>query len=221
MVTLVTRCAWTTVRASARRILVATAGVVLAACGGQEATAPGPVFSSNGPNGKNAPVHITPAQDTLDALQASLQLAANVDVTWSSLTPTIVAVDADGGVLSVGPGTGLVQALGTGGRKADTATVVVRQVPAALHVSPDSLHLYVYSPDGLTSSDALTAVAEDANGYSIADAIVTWVSDLLSVATVSADGIVTAVDTGSTTIRAILGSLSDTTVVQVVANPYP
>jgi hypothetical protein len=219
MVTLATRYAWTTVRASARRILVATAGIVLAGCGGQEATAPRSVFSSSGPNGKNAPVHITPAQDTLDALQASLQLVANVDVTWSSLTPTIVAVDAGGGVLSVGPGTGLVQALGTGGRKADTATIVVRQVPAALRVSPDSLHLFYYS--GITSFDSLTAVAEDANGYSIADAIVTWVSDLLSVATVSADGIVTAVDTGSTTVRAILGSLSDTTVVQVVASPYP
>lgn len=219
MVTLVTRCAGTTVRASARRILVVTAGVVLAGCGASDPTAPRALFSGNGPNGKNAPVHITPAQDTLDALQASLQLVANVDVTWSSLTPTIVAVDADGGVLSVGPGTGLVRALGTGGRKADTATVVVRQVPAALHVSPDSLHLFYYS--GITSSDALTAMAEDANGYSIADAIVTWVSDLLSVATVSADGIVTAVDTGSTTIRAILGSLSDTTVVEVVASPYP
>ena len=88
-------------------------------------------------------------------------------------------------------------------------------------VGADSLRLYVYSPDGLTSSDALTAVTEDANGYSIADAIVTWMSDLLSVATVSADGIVTAVDTGSTTIRAILGSLSDTTNVEVVASPYP
>jgi len=221
MVTLVTRCAWTTVRVSARRILVATAGIVLAGCGASDSTAPRALFSGNGPNGKNAPVHITPAQDTLDALQASLQLVANVDVTWSSLTPTIVAVDANGGVLSVGPGTGLVEARGTGGRKADTATVVVRQVPAALHVSPDSLHLSFYFPGGPTSSDALTAVAEDANGYSIADAIVSWVSDLLSVATVSADGIVSAVDTGSTTIRAILGSLSDTTVVEVVASPYP
>ena len=221
MVTHVTRCVWATIRASTRRILIATAGIVLTGCGGQEATAPRPLFSSSGPHGKNAPVHITPAQDTLDALQASLQLVANVDVTWSSLTPTIVAVDVDGGVLSVGPGTGLVRALGTGGRKADTATVVVRQVPAALHVSPDTLHLYTYSIDEITASDTLTAVAEDANGYSIADAIVTWVSDLLSVATVSAEGIVTAVDTGSTTIRAILGSLSDTTVVEVVASPYP
>ncbi len=219
MVTLVTQCAWTTVQARARRILVATAGIVLAGCGGQEAMAPRPLFSGNGPNGKNAPVHIIPAQDTLDALQASLQLVANVDVTWSSLTPTIVAVDADGGVLSLSPGIGLVRGLGIGGRKADTATILVRQVPAALHVSPDSLHLS-YFP-GIPSRDALTAVAEDANGYSIADAIVTWVSDLLSVATVSAGGIVTAVDTGSTTIRAILGTLSDTTVVEVVASPYP
>src|SRR6185503_3791760 len=81
MVSLVTPCAWITVRASAWRILVATAGIVLAGCGEQETTAPRPAFSSSGPNGKNAPVHITPAQDTLDALQASLQLVANVDVT--------------------------------------------------------------------------------------------------------------------------------------------
>ncbi len=107
------------------------------------------------PNGKNAPVHITPAEDTLDALQASLQLVANVDVTWSSLTPTIVAVDADGGVLSVAPGTGLVQALGTGGRKADTARVVVRQVPAALHVSPDTLHLYPITAGSLRATRSL------------------------------------------------------------------
>jgi uncharacterized protein YjdB len=62
---------------------------------------------------------------------------------------------------------------------------------------------------------------EDANGYPILDAIVAWVSDLLDVATVSADGTVTGVNPGSTTVRAILGGLSDTTDVTVLPSPYP
>ena len=61
---------------------------------------------------------------------------------------------------------------------------------------------------------------EDANGYPILDAIVAWVSDLLDVATVSADGAVTGVSPGTTTVRAILDGLSDTTVT-VIAAPYP
>jgi len=191
--------------------------VLLAACAGDDATAPRPSFSGNGPNGKNATVRITPAGDTLDALQSPLQLAANVDVSWSSLTPGVTSVDAAGRVLSIGPGLGLIQALGVGGRKADTAEILVRQLPASLQVSPDVLELDV------GAQGQLTAVTSDANGYPIADAFVAWVSDQVEVATVSADGLVSAVDSGTTTVRAILGALSDAASVTVPApaNPYP
>jgi hypothetical protein len=187
---------------------------LLAGCASSDATAPRPSFSGNGPNGKNAPVHITPGSDTLDALHDTLLLATNVDVTWTSLTPTVATVDTSGHVVSVGSGFGLIRALSVGGRKADTAEILVRQLVASLQVTPESLAV----PQG--SSRTLTAVASDANGYPIIDAFVTWVSDLIAVATVS-DGVVTGVDTGSTTIRASVDGLSDTARVSVYLSPYP
>jgi uncharacterized protein YjdB len=193
--------------------------VLLLACDGHDATAPGPSLSGagNGPNGKNATIRVMPGSDTLDALYDTLLLTSNAEVTWSSLTPTVASVDPFGRVVSVGPGAGLIQAFGTGGRKADTAEILVRQLVAAVQVIPDSLDV------PRDSVDTLTAVASDANGYPIIGALVTWVSDLLGIATVS-DGIVAGVDTGTTTIRATVDGVTGTARVRVVeppANPYP
>jgi len=191
---------------------------LLAGCTENEATAPRPSLANtgNGPNGKNAVVRVTPASDTLDALYDTLQLTANLDVTWTSLSPAVAQVDATGRVVSVGPGPGLIQALGAGGRKADTAEILVRQLLASVEVTPDTLTV----PLGV--EDTLTAVAADANGFPILGAVVTWVSDAINVATV-VHGIVAAVDTGTATIRAIVGELSDSARVTVVdpAFPYP
>jgi hypothetical protein len=49
----------------------------------------------------------------------------------------------------------------------------------------------------------------DPNGYPIVDALVEWISDLISVATV-AGGVVTPGDKGMTTIRANMDGVSDT-----------
>jgi uncharacterized protein YjdB len=193
--------------------------VLLLACNGQEATAPGPSLSGagNGPKGRNAEVHVTPESDTLDALNATLQLTANAPVTWMSLNPSVATVDASGQVVSVGSGLGRIEALGIGGRKADTAEILVRQLVAAVQVTPDSLDL----EQGAV--DTLAAVAADANGYAIVNALVTWVSDLIAIATVS-DGIIAGVDTGTTTIRATVDGVTGTARVRVVeppANPFP
>jgi uncharacterized protein YjdB len=193
--------------------------VLLLACDGQEATAPGPSLSTagNGPKGRNAEVRVTPQSDTLDALNATLQLTANAPVTWMSLNPGVATVNASGQVVSLASGLGRIEALGIGGRKADTAEILVRQLVAAVQVTPDSLDL----PQG--SMDTLTAVAADANGYAIMDVFVTWVSDLIAIATVS-DGVITGADTGTTTIRATVDGVTGTARVRVVeppANPYP
>jgi hypothetical protein len=153
----------------------------------------------------------------MDALYDTLVLSASVDVTWSSLTPGVATVDASGHVVSVGSGLGLIRALGEGGRKADTAAILVRQLVASVQVTPDSTTV----PQ--ESLDTLTAVVTDANGYPIVDALVEWISDLISVATV-AGGIVTPGDTGMTTIRANVSGVSDTArvwVIPPIANPYP
>jgi hypothetical protein len=195
---------------------VAVLSGLLAACDGDSAVAPRPSLSGagNGPNGKNATVRVTPANDTLNALYDTLQLTANVAVTWTSLTPGIATVDASGHVVAVGPGLGLIEALGS--RKADTAQVLVRQILASVSVTPDSITL------PLQGVDTLTAIAADANGFAIADLPLIWTSDATAVATV-ANGVVTAVDTGTTTVRATAGGVTGTARVKVadIATPYP
>jgi hypothetical protein len=190
---------------------------LLVACEDSAAPSSRPTLASSGPNGKNAPVHVTPHNDTLDAFYDTLLLASSVDVAWSSLTPAIATVDESGHVVAIGNGLGLIRALGVGGRKADTAEILVRQLVASVDVTPDTLTI------AQDTVGTLTAVVADANGYPIVDAIVEWVSDLIGIATVSG-GVVTPVDTGSTTIRASIDGVSDTArvwIIPPVANPYP
>jgi hypothetical protein len=213
-------------RSPARRSLVHCGRIVrpvilvalLGACDSNSATAPGPSLAvANGPNGKNPVVRITPESDTADALGQTIQLTANVSTpTWASLTPGVVTVDAEGRVVSVGTGFGLVQAMV--GRKADTAEVLVRQIPVSLNVTPDSLEFLGFSDEPQT----LTAVLADANGFPLSgQPAVTWSSDDPSVATV-ADGVVTAtLGAGFTWIRAIFEALTDSAFVNTPATPYP
>ena len=134
-------------------------------------------------------MHITPASDTIDALGGTAQFATGAEVTWSSLSPEIVAVDGNGTATGVARGTGLIRAVGIGGKKADTATVLVRQVPAVVRSSPASVRLLDMPPGFDRDTEQLTAAVEDANGHPILDAVVSWVSDAVSVAVVSADGV--------------------------------
>ena len=186
----------------------------LIACGGGgDAVAPRPNLSAgNGSTGSNGSVRVTPVGDTLNALNDTLRLTANVAVTWSTLTPTVTTVDASGLVKAVSPGLGLIQALAKN-HKADTAQVLVQQIVASVKVIPDSVVLTFFS-------DTLTALVADSNGYPIANALVAWASDATAVATVS-NGVVTPVDTGTTTIRATADQVTGTARVDVVAAPYP
>jgi len=187
----------------------------LDACEGDKTVAPRPSLANtaNGPNGKNATVRVSPASDTLNALQATVQLTANVPVIWSSLTPSVAVVDTTGRVVAVGPGLGFIQALAS--RKADTARVLVRQIAASVQVAPDSVTL------GIQQTVTLTAAAADSNGYPIANTLFAWASDATAVATV-ADGVVTGVDSGTTTIRATTGNATGTAWANVIpATPYP
>jgi hypothetical protein len=201
-----------------RLILIAAPVLFVAAfvaCGGEATTAPRPTLSSSGPNGKNAKVRVTPSTDTLNALGAILQLSANVATpTWTSLTPGIASVEPSGQVTAVASGTARIEA--AAGNKADTATVLVRQILAFVQVTPDSISL-----PNIGDVGTLTAVAQDSNGYAIPNTLFTWASDATAVATV-ADGVVTGVGTGVTMVRATADGVSDSAKVVVdVASPYP
>jgi uncharacterized protein YjdB len=202
-----------------RVVLVAAPAVcvaVLVACGSEAPTAPTPALSSaSAPNGKNAKVRVTPSSDTLNALGATLQLSANVTtVTWTSLTPATASVGPSGEVTAVAAGTARIEA--AAGNKADTATVLVRQILAFVQVSPDTLSLPLVGDVG-----TLTAAGLDSNHYTMPGVVFTWVSDATAVATV-ANGVVTGVDTGTTTVRASADGISDSATVFVEAPaPYP
>ena len=110
----------------------------------------------------------------------------------------MATVSADGLVTAVSEGSATVTA--TAGTASDTAAVTVRRTPAGIVIAPDSLSL---AAAGDTAT--LLATVSDANGNVIAGAEVAWASGDPGVATVSADGLVTAVSEGSTTVTATAG----------------
>ena len=120
--------------------------------------------------------------------------ATNKDVTWSSSDGAIATVNADGVVTAVAPGTAIVAVTTVDQNKTATCTVTV--TPATVSVtgvtlSQDSMSLNKGDSEALTAT-VLPADATNKN--------VTWSSSDEAVATVSADGVVTACGAGEATI---------------------
>ena len=76
-------------------------------------------------------------------------------------------------------------------------------VPTSIEITPSSATL-----NSIDQTVQLAPVVLDENGAEIADASVTWTSGAADVATVSGQGLVTAVNNGSAVITAQSGSLS-------------
>ncbi len=166
----------------------------------------------------------TPAESvTINHTSASLKVGETVSltatvlpvnttdktVTWSSSNPAIATVDANGKVTAVALGNTTITA--KCGSVSATCSVTVVATPAeSVTLSQTSASLKV----GETVS--LTATVLPANST---DKTVTWTSSNTAVATVDANGKVTAVALGSATITAKCGSVSATCSVTVVATP--
>ncbi|HET7456371.1 MAG TPA: Ig-like domain-containing protein [Gemmatimonadaceae bacterium] len=133
-------------------------------------------------------------------------------VTFSSDAPSIATVSSTGVVRGVAPGTTTIRAESEG--KTGTATVTVSPVPAAsVTVTPSSASLIV----GTTTT--LTATVKDASGNTLADRPVTWTTSNAGVATVSANGVVTAVAPGTAIVTATREGKSDQATITV--SPVP
>ncbi len=165
-------------------------------------------------------VAVSPAATTLDALGATAQLGATVysaagsampgaSVAWSSLDAGVAAVDASGRVTAKAAGTARIVA--TSGTLVDTATVTVRQVVAAVTVTPSSPVVL----EGGTQQ--MSAAATDANGNPIPGAAFAWTSSNAPVATVDAAGVVRAVAAGVSYVTAAAGGKTATATLTVNA----
>jgi uncharacterized protein YjdB len=152
-----------------------------------------------------ATVSVTPASPSLQ-VGGTVQLTAvtrdangNVltgrAIGWTSTNTGIASVNASGLVSAVSAGTANVIASSEG--RTATTTVTVTAIPvASVTVSPPTSNLQ----SGGTVQ--LSAVTRDANNNILTGRVVTWASGSTAIATVTANGLVTAVGSGTTNITA-------------------
>jgi uncharacterized protein YjdB len=134
-------------------------------------------------------------QLTATALDAAQNPLAGRAVTWSTSNAEVAKVDANGNVSAMAAGTATITATSEGKSGAATVTVSPGSV-ASVAVTPSPLSMSV----GQTTQLAVTL--KDAVGNVLNGRTVSWSSSSSTVATVSAEGMVTAVAPGNATITA-------------------
>ena len=130
-------------------------------------------------------------------------------VTWSSGNGAVATVNAEGLVTAVGNGS--TQITARSGNATASITVTVAQSASRITITPESATLM-----SLGATVQLAARVLDRNGQAVSDAVVSWSSGDESVATVSAEGLVTAVMNGTAQITARSGSASFSVTVTVM-----
>ena len=118
--------------------------------------------------------------------------ATNKNVTWTSSDPNVATVDENGNVTAIAVGTATITVKTEDGNKTDECAVTVKAHVAS--VSLDKTTLEVFVGDDPVALEATVAPDNASNKN------VTWKSSDESVATVDADGKVSAVAAGTATI---------------------
>ncbi len=137
---------------------------------------------------------------------------AGRSVSWSSADLTIVTVSPGGLITAVGAGATSVSATVEG--QSGSVVVTVSPVPVAtVAVLPSNSSLVI------GQTQMLSATPKDAAGSPLTGRVTTWSSSNVSVASVSATGLVTAVSIGGATITATVEGRAASASVTVVAVP--
>lgn len=132
-------------------------------------------------------------------------------VTWSSSSTSVATIASTGLATAKGAGSTTIQAT-SGAISGSTTLTVTNPTLVSIAVTPAS--------DSITVSaiQQFTAMGTYNNGSTQnLTSSVTWSSSSTSVATISSTGLVTAVSAGGTTIQAVLGSVTGSTPLTVVA----
>lgn len=156
-------------------------------------------------------ITLVPSVVTLTAIGETEQLAASVydvsgqpfndaEVSWFSSNPAIVSVDTHGLLTAVSNGTVLIEARSNG--QTASSAVTVMQSASRIEITPMMVIL-----SSVDETVQLAARVRDGNGHPIVDAAVNWSSDDTGIATVSGQGLVTAVMNGTARITAESGSV--------------
>lgn len=132
-------------------------------------------------------------------------------VSWSVTSPSVAAISSGGLATGLSVGSTRVIALVEG--RADTTWLTVLQTPSRIELVERSLIF-----DALGETKQLVANVYDTNNNLMPNAVVTWESDSVEIATVNGSGVVTPVTTaqsGWTFVAASIGALADTATVTV------
>lgn len=187
-----------------------------------------PSGDSNGPGPVAVDRVTVSASTSLLASGSTLQLTATVydaggtvltdrTVTWSSSSPTVASVDNSGRVAAQ-----MIRG-GVSEQTTITATAGGRSGVLQLTVSPVSVAVIAMGPSSPTvqvgQSLTLTATLRDAVGELVTGRLVTWSSLAPSVATVTGQGVVTAVAQGVAEILAVAEGVTGRVVVTVPSVP--
>ena len=194
----------------ARRALLATVAVLVAACGG----------TPSDPDGIVDRIVLDPTEATLTfAGQVVTILAIVYDTNgntvgrvpqWTSSNPSVAIVDATGTVTAAQEGTTTMTASLDG--VSATMTIIVDQQAASVTVTPASASVAV------GGTRTYSALVLDGGDNPIPGAAVEWSSSDTGIATVSAAGVVTGVSAGNATITATSDGVSGNAAITVTAN---
>lgn len=137
-----------------------------------------------------ASVALKPTVSPKDATDATL--------TWTSSNPEVASVDENGNVVALSKGTAVITASANGGtNKSATCAVTVEQLVTEVKIDKQ-LNLYLGGkPEQQTGQLSPEITPDNANDKSL-----TWTSSAPAIASVDADGKVTALKTGTATIKA-------------------
>ena len=139
--------------------------------------------------------------------------AKDKSVTWASSKTSVATVSSSGEVTAVAEGSATITASAGGKSATCTVTVSRKDVPvASVSLSQETAEMFI----GETVQLKATVLPDDAK-----DKSVTWASSKQSVATVSGDGLVTALAEGTTTVTASAGGKSATCTVTVSKKNIP
>lgn len=184
---------------------------ITAACGGKKATCQVEVIPVPVSEVKLDSTHLEIRIGSTKTLHATVlpENATDKTVAWTSSDENIAKVSKEGEITAVGLGTCIVTA--KAGEKSATCEVVVQPIPVeSVAISKHELELFIGSKDTLSAKVS----PENATFPEV-----TWTSSDESIASVSRDGVVSAIKLGSCTITATAGEKQD--VCQVTVKPIP
>lgn len=200
-----------------RRLGVIALLGMLAACGGESGGNPvetKPVTNSVQVTGPSAGMRVgQTTQLSATARDAAGNALSGRSFVWSSSSEAVASVSQGGLVTSIAPGTATIQATADGKTGEVTLTITPRPV-GSVTVSPQAASITV----GATQQ--LTAAVFDTAGGALGDRAVSWTSSDPSVATVAANGLVSALRAGGpVTITASAEGKSGTAAITVTPEP--